>query len=418
MSSEYPDILRRDPRTEWIARNRLHPQHQELVAPAAEVRGPSGLIRRNPHALGYIGPAGIKRIDRSMAGGPQPVSHRSAARAAQEVQLPLLRVENPDFYVVAVTDMVGGRLTSHDKDVLGQAHKLVKETAAGEAGAVVAVVFGDSKEEAFDRAGVDRLIHLQGDAYQGYSPEQRVAALTEIEARLQPRYWLFPDSINGGSELGSRLAARLGERPATRAWQVDAEQCICRGAGDSIDIHRQTPRLLLLAEECADPIDESRHEVLPVALDRLAGTIARIEDRGQVAVDPNQIPLAEAEFILSAGNGIHDWDQFHRAAELLGATEGASRVAVDDGFMPRFRQVGATGTWVTARVYLAVGISGAIQHMQGIGQCDKVVAINTDAGCDMVKRADLSVIGDSQQILAELLKLIEQRRSGGTEDAA
>ena len=115
-------------------------------------------------------------------------------------------------------------------------------------------------------------------------------------------------------------------------------------------------------------------------------------------------------------------DQFHETAAALGATEGASRVAVDDGFMPRFRQVGATGTWVTARVYVAVGISGAIQHMQGIGQCDKVVAINTDAGCDMVKRAALSVIGDSEEVLAELLLLVkqyrEQLKQGEQQDAA
>ncbi|MBY4678381.1 electron transfer flavoprotein subunit alpha [Marinobacterium arenosum] len=410
------DLIRRDPRQEWIARNRLHPQHAELIAPAAETRGPSGLIRRNPHAVGFIGPNGIKRIDRLAGNGPQLGQRRGGAKAAAEVQLPLITVVTPDFYVVAVMDMVGGRLTGHDKDVLGQAHKLVRESD-GE-GAVVAVVFGESKEEAFDKAGVDRLIHLEGEAYAGYSPEARLTALSVIESQLKPRYWLFPDSINGGNELGCRLAAKLGERPATQAWQVDSSTAVCRGGSQRIDITRDTPRLLLLAEECADPIDETRHEVLPIELDTMPGTLVRIEDRGQVAVDPNQIPLAEAEFILSAGNGIHDWDQFHKAAEVLGATEGASRVAVDDGFMPRFRQVGATGTWVTARVYVAVGISGAIQHLQGIGQCDKVVAINTDAGCDMVKRADLSLIGDSQEILAELIQLVEQHRQGGAEDAA
>ncbi len=65
--------------------------------------------------------------------------------------------------------------------------------------------------------------------------------------------------------------------------------------------------------------------------------------------------MAEAEFILSGGNGVKDWALFHQAAAALGATEGASRVAVDDGFMGRERQVGASGIWVTARVYVAVG---------------------------------------------------------------
>ena len=95
-----------------------------------------------------------------------------------------------------------------------------------------------------------------------------------------------------------------------------------------------------------------------------------------------------------------------------------SRVAVDDGFMARDRQVGASGTWVTARVYVAVGISGAIQHLQGIGACDKVVAVNRDAGCDMIKRADLSVIGDSTEILRALIRLAEAHRNGAARDAA
>lgn len=413
------DILRRDPRAEWIARNRLHPLHQAMSAGSGESRGPSGLIRRNPHTVGFIGPNGIKRIDRMNGNGPVQAGRRSAA-AAKAVELPLHRVENPDYFLVVVPDMVGGRLSSHDRDVIGQAHKLIRET--GGAGAVLAVVFGEHREEAFDSAGVDRLLNLTGEQYEGYSPERRVAALAQVDQEYAPRYWLLPDSVAAGFEIGCRLAARIGERPATQAWQVSSGETLCRAAGGTSDITRRTPRLLLLAEECAEPIDETRHEVLPVALAVEVNAPALIEDCGQVAVDPNAIPLGEAEFILSAGNGVRNWEQFHRAAEALRATEGASRVAVDDGHMPRFRQVGATGTWVTARVYVAVGISGAVQHLQGIGQCDKVIAINTDIGCDMVKRAALSVIGDSGEVLAELIRLADQYRqqSGqeGVEHAA
>lgn len=408
------EIFRRDPRAEWIARNRLHPLHDSLQ-PAAEVRGPSGLIRRNPHAIGFIGPNGIKRIDRMNGNGTASLGGRRTASAAKEVVLPLHQVESPDYYIAVVPDMVGGRLSGHDRDLLGQAHKLIAEI--GGAGAVLAVVFGELREEAFDKAGVDRLLHLDGAEYDGYVPELRVAVLAAVEQQFAPRHWLLPDSVAGGFEIGCRLAARLGERPATQAWQVDAQQSVCRGAGGTLDITRETPRLLL-AEECAEPIDETRHEVLPMALETEVQAVTRIQDCGPVAVDPNAIPLAEAEFILSAGNGVSDWERFHKAAELLGATEGASRVAVDDGHMPRFRQVGATGTWVTARVYVAVGISGAVQHLQGIGQCEKVVAINTDLGCDMVKRAALSVIADSGEVLEELIRLVDAHRQGEVEDAA
>ncbi|WP_281687744.1 electron transfer flavoprotein subunit alpha/FixB family protein [Pseudomonas citronellolis] len=408
------DIIRRDPRAEWIARNRLHPLHAAMQsAQGGEVRwmGPNGLIRKNPHAVGFIGPNGIRRIDRS--GGQQGTAGKRSS-APEVVQLPLQLIEQPAFYIAVVPDMVGGRLSSHDRDLLGLARKL-----AGEGGAVLAIVFGEHKESAFDTAGVDRLLQVEGDEYEGYAPEQRVLALRAVDGQFVPRHWLLPDSRTGGGELGRRLAASLGERPATRVWQAEGERCIGRAGAGQQDLQRPLARLILAAAECAEPVSETRHEARPVALEGgVARNLPRIEDLGPVAVDPAQIPMAEAEFILSGGNGVRDWDLFHRAAAALGATEGASRVAVDDGHMPRNRQVGATGTWVTARVYLAVGISGAIQHLQGIGACDKVVAVNMDPGCDMIKRADLSVIGDSTAILQALIRLAEEYRQGGARDAA
>lgn len=404
------DIVRRDPRAEWIARNRLHPLHAAMQPQQTSWMGPNGVIRKNPHAVGFIGPNGIKRIDRSGAqqGGG---SKRSAA---VEVQLPLHQVAAPAFYIAVVPDMVGGRLGSHDRDLLGLARSL-----AGSDGAVLAVVFGEHKESHFSTAGVDRLLVINGDQYQGYAPEQLVQGLRAVDNQFNPRHWLLPDSRTGGGELGRRLAASLGERPATRVWQVKDGQCIGRAGAGQQDLQRSVPRLILAAAECAEPVSETRHEALPVELSTEAvRALSRIGDLGPVAVDPATIAMAEAEFIMSGGNGVKDWALFHQATAALGATEGASRVAVDDGFMPRDRQVGATGTWVTARVYLAVGISGAIQHLQGIGACDKVVAINMDPGCDMIKRADLSIIGDSGAILKALIEAVENFRSNAQRDAA
>ncbi|RRV40074.1 electron transfer flavoprotein subunit alpha/FixB family protein [Pseudomonas sp. o96-267] len=407
------DIIRRDPRAEWIARNRLHPLHASMQKAETSWMGPNGIIRKNPHviAAGFVGPAGLKRIDRS---GAQQGTVGKRSNASVEVQLPLHIIEQPAFHICVVPDMVGGRLSSHDKDLLGLARKL-----AGDSGAVVAVIFGEDKEGAFDTAGVDRLLRVLGDAFDGYAPDARVLALSAVESQLAPRHWLLPDSRTGGGELGRRLAAKLGERPATRGWQVAGEQAIGRAGSGQQDIQRALPRLILAAAECAEPVSDTRHEVRSLELaEKVAHSLPRVEDLGPVAVDPAQIPMAEAEFILSGGNGVKDWKLFHQAAIALGATEGASRVAVDDGFMPRNRQVGATGTWVTARVYLAVGISGAIQHLQGIGACDKVVAVNMDPGCDMIKRADLSVIGDSAAILAALMERVAAWRQEGKRDAA
>lgn len=403
------DIVRRDPRTEWIARNRLHPEHEAVLArlnggaAAAQWMGPNGIIRRNPHAVGFIGPNGIRRIDRSGAQTAHVVG--SARREAAAPSRRAVQIDTPAFYVAVVADMPGGRLSAHDRDVLGLARQLAD--GAGQ-GAVLLVSFGESREDALGDAGVDRVVHFAGERFEGYAPEQRVTALGGIERQHAPRHWLFPDSPLGGAELGRRFAARLGERPATQVWQIANGECTGRGAAGATDITRGLPRIVLALPECAEPVSETTHAAEPLAPPAaLPQALRRIEDLGAVAVDPAGVALAEAEFILSAGNGIRDWDGFHHAARVLGATEGASRVAVDNGFMPRHRQVGATGTWVTARVYLAAGISGAIQHLQGIQQCDKVVAINTDPGCDMVKRADLAVIADSGEVLAALVELVE-----------
>ncbi|MFC2991914.1 electron transfer flavoprotein subunit alpha [Halomonas tibetensis] len=434
------EMCRRDPRREWIARNRLHPEHASALAAlgsiggggaASEWLGPGGVLRRNPHGVGFIGPNGVKRIDRSGAqqGGPASGHGR---QAVQQDRRRHVEISDPAFLVAVVPDLTGGRLSGHDKDLLGLARRLA-DADPERPGAVLAVIFGqhkgegggEMKEQAFGEAGVDRLLHFGDEAYAGFAPEARLAALAAVERELAPRHWLLPDSPLGGADLGRRLALRLGERPATGVWQIEGDgeaplgwRCTARGAAERLDIQRPLPRVALVLAECAEPVDETRHAAEPLSLGaEVPSALSRIEDLGQVAVDPAGVALAEAEFILSAGNGVKDWDGFHHAARVLGATEGASRVAVDDGFMARDRQVGASGTWVTARVYLAVGISGAIQHLQGIQSCDKVVAINLDPGCDMIKRADLAVIGEAADILAALVAKVEQQR-GGQRDAA
>ncbi|MBM7455875.1 electron transfer flavoprotein alpha subunit [Oceanisphaera litoralis] len=414
------DLNRRDPRRSWILRNRLHPCHTEMNAElnGQPTRGPTGLLRKNPRPRWQYGPSGLRRLDRLNMGGAAGVTQLSSRKRSEQVVLPLHQVVEPQAYIAVWLQTSGGRLTSHCKDVLGQAQQLA--VARTEPTAVLGVLCGELKESV-EGAGIDRLLQVQGPEYDGYQPEAWSQLCVQVEKGLTPLYWLLPDS-GESAELGRRLGVALGERPATGVWKLEADQLIARNGAGNQDISRPWSRVMLLLEECALPCGEYRYEAGPLELeqklDQSAPIGSRLEDLGRVAVDPAEIPLAEAEFILSAGNGVHDWPQFHQAATQLGASEGASRVAVDDGFMPRSRQVGATGTWVSARVYIAVGISGAVQHLQGIGKCEKVVAINKDADCDMVKRASLAAIGDSSEILSALMKLVEAQSLQEVSDAA
>ncbi|MGB0943158.1 MAG: electron transfer flavoprotein subunit alpha/FixB family protein [Marinomonas sp.] len=404
-------VKRVDPHIERIKRNRLHPRHLELTATAISM-GPNGVIRKDPHKIGFMGPNGIKRIDRANL---NQASGSSVSQMQIEEQKPKHIIESPTRYIVVLPDLAAGRLSSHDKDVLGYAHSLANENTA-----VIAIAFGEHKETGWQDAGVDRLLELNDDIYQGFSPEARIQALVQLEQSLDVAHFLFPDSIDGGADLGRRFAAELDSRPVTHGWKPLEDSIICRASAGTQDLTKTLSKVMLLDAEVADPIDETQHAASTLdELELAVSAKALINDLGMLAVNPADISLSVAPFILSGGNGIRDWDTFHQAASILGATEGASRVAVDDGFMPRHRQVGASGIWVSARVYIAVGISGAVQHLQGISQVDKVIAINTNTKCDMIKRADLSIIADSTDILNALVELVQaQEVSEGESHAA
>ena len=170
-----------------------------------------------------------------------------------------------------------------------------------------------------------------------------------------------------------------------------------------------SPRLISVAENAFPPHDGPPHEARAIAAP--AFSVRRSTDRAtRLPLDPDRISLAEADFILSAGNGVTDWASFAELGRVLGATRGGSRVVCDEGHLPRDRQVGASGSLVTARCYLAFGISGAPQHLQGITEVKHVVAVNTDLHAEMIKRADLAIIADAQDIMPALIRHAKERR--------
>src|SRR6218665_786602 len=137
-----------------------------------------------------------------------------------------------------------------------------------------------------------------------------------------------------------------------------------------------------------------------------------IEDLGVQPGDPQSLALEEADLILAAGNGVRHGDLplLHALAQEIGARVGASRVAVDAGHFARHQQIGATGKAVSASAYLALGISGAVQHLQGIKDCRHVIAVNLDASAPITGRAHLSVIEDSAALMQALIELVRKER--------
>ena len=399
------DRVRRDPRAEREARTAARRTVAHIEPDERADEGESAAhgtrVRRDPRA----------ERTRARQRAPAAESAPATPAAPSAPAAPVRVIEDPACYVLAVPDLEDGRLSIHDCDTFGAARLLV-DGLGGAVAALLCIAPGDVRDDLdLGGAGADRVVALVGVDFEGYAPEARAAAVLAVAESLEARHILFPDTATDGGDLGRRIATKLGARAATNVQRLATESVVCRGRGGKSDFVMPPPRVLLIAAEAADPVAGERFEARPIEPVPFA-VITRVTDRGLAAIDPNAVPLVEADFIVSGGNGVTDWDNFHRVAAALGATEGGSRVVCDAGQLPRDRQVGASGTLVEPRAYLAFGIAGASQHLQGITKCERVVAVNTDLYADMVKRADLAVIADAQQVMPALAELAERKRHG------
>jgi electron transfer flavoprotein alpha subunit len=136
-------------------------------------------------------------------------------------------------------------------------------------------------------------------------------------------------------------------------------------------------------------------------------------------VRPPAVKLKDAPVIVAGGAGITDADEFallRELANLLGGEVGASRAAVDAGMIGREHQVGQTGTTVRPHLYIAAGISGAVQHRAGMDQSSKVIAINTDPNAPMLQIAHYRIVGDAHEVLPMMIKAVRERSMGQRDD--
>lgn len=285
-----------------------------------------------------------------------------------------------------------------ERQVLGAARRLADEISGG----VALVRLGDRVAN-MDAAelGVDRLIVLPTSI----DSDIVAARLKCVVTQFTPDHVLFAEA-GADADVARRLAVELNDRPATGIQVLSLEEAIVLEAGGKIQVSRSLPKVLTLAPERFDPIgDEPLREARLVAVE-LPDDGEALTDLGAVMTSQLDAPLSEARFLVSAGDGVTDWDAFRDVAEALGGTIAGSRQVCDAGHLPRHRQVGASGTIVEARCYLAFGISGAPQHLQGVQRCRHVIAVNTDLHAAMVKRADLAIIADAQAVMPALARLV------------
>lgn len=357
-------------------------------------------VRRiDPRRPAVITPQGLRRI---VLGSE--VGERGGPPAALSATKPL-RSAGPFTGCIAVVAHVdGGVLDEHAREVLAAATVLARPQEA-----VLLLAIGACTDD-LAACGVDEAQLLSGTG--AYAPQALADAVHAHVAARSPRHVLMADR-GADADLGRRLAVRSGWPVASHVVEWHDGRVRVRGSGGT-DLCAVVPALALLERGVASSELPYLGHGRAAALSFEPQADPAVVDLGLDAGDPQRLALDEAEFIIAAGNGVTDVSLFQDLARALGAAMGASRVAVDDGRFPRSRQIGATGTTVSARGYLAFGISGATQHLQGIKDVRHVLAVNTDAAAPIAQRAELTVVADAQATMRALLALATRTAPGVT----
>ncbi|WP_256478527.1 electron transfer flavoprotein subunit alpha/FixB family protein [Notoacmeibacter sp. MSK16QG-6] len=343
------------------------------------------------------------RIDRGIR---SPAPKTTPAQQNPVQNSPQIRIiETPAFHVVVVVDAEKGRLSRFDRQLIGAA-RLFADAGEGN-GAVIAVVPASTDD--LGEAGADRVVFAGAGAQADAS--LYVIDLLALDEKLQARHWLFAETSRGG-DLARRMAVKLQEPILTQIEHLTARQAVRASHAATREEAGRPPRLMTIEEDRVSAYADIACEARPISIETQpnAGIASAIIASRLIPGDPSSMPLAEADFVVSAGNGVTDFKAFYDLASALRATPGASRVVCDAGLMPREAQVGASGTVLAADCYFALGIAGAPQHLQGIAGCEHVIAVNTDLHAAMIERAGLAIVQDAQKVMPALLRLLEARR--------
>lgn len=334
-----------------------------------------------------------------------------------------MEAKTKDLWVFIETSEVGGA-KSIGLELLGPGRRLT--TIQG--GALVGVVIGHNTAEAVKSAtayGADKVIVVDGAEFEHYTTDAYVDALYALVEKYGPTTVLI-GATNTGRDMGPRLACRLktgltadctsldiDEESGNVAWTRPAfggnlmATILCPNHRPQIGTVR--PGVFKKGEADASRTAEVMKEDIHVAPERIRTTLLEvIQEEGGELVD-----LENAEIIVSGGRGVGGPEGFAPVRELaaaLGATVGSSRAAVDAGWIPHAHQVGQTGKTVGPKLYIACGISGAIQHLAGMSGSDCIIAINKDADAPIFGVADYGVVGNLHEVLPVLTTQVKKSK--------
>jgi electron transfer flavoprotein alpha subunit len=323
--------------------------------------------------------------------------------------------------ILVLAEHSASKIDSLSCQLLAIGHRLAAEMEVE----LVAAVIGHQMEnvvEALQSLGIDRILVVDDPALPLAGAEVQAHVFAELARQIEPRLILIGYSLVG-MELTPAIASKLGMNALTNCVNVelrDGTVTVTRPLFDGT-IHAQialeenaTGVVALQKGPASAPAPSAKQAIV----ESITINVNSVSSRSRVLEITEElkgdVDLAKAEIIVAVGRGIGDKEKIHFTAELaeaLGGTLACSRPVVDVGWLPRERQVGASGKSVAPKVYIACGISGAIQHLSGMRDSKRIIAINKDPNAPIFQVAHIGVVGDLFEIVPALTKTARQVRT-------
>jgi electron transfer flavoprotein alpha subunit len=311
--------------------------------------------------------------------------------------------------VLVLVDHVDGEVRKVSFELLTAARRM------GEPSAVVVGVPGTAGKltEALAAHGAVKVYAAESEEVSRFLVTPQVDVLAKLVGAVSPVGVLVPASIDG-KEIAGRLAVRLGSGLLSEVVDLDAEGVASHSLfGGAYDAQARVTRGTAVITVLPGAIEPERVAGAGVveSVEVPAASGARITGR-QPAEAGERPELTEASVVVSGGRGVGSAESFEvveKLADALGAAVGASRAAVDSGYYPHQFQVGQTGKTVSPQLYIALGISGAIQHRAGMQTSKTIVAVNKDPEAPIFEIADFGVVGDLFTVAPQLTEEITKR---------
>jgi electron transfer flavoprotein alpha subunit len=317
--------------------------------------------------------------------------------------------------ILAVTEQIDGAFRNISFEVISTGKKMADQTG----GALTALVMGAGVEAiAIQTAeyGADRILVADDERLKDGLSDACTRAVDQVVAQLDPAVIMISASALG-KDISARLSARLGAPLAMDCVDVriDGDQVVATrpmyGGKVLAEVTLSgSPAIVALrprAMEAATAQGAGDVEKVAVNLD---GTALELVEK---KMETGKIDLTEADVVVSGGRGMggDDYTVVEELAKTLDGAVGASRSAVDEGWRPVTDQVGQTGKVVAPNLYIACGISGAIQHLAGMSSSRVVVAINKDPDAPIFSKCDYGIVGDLFEVVPALTKEIAKIKS-------